>query len=132
MTLPKPRLRRIDRARTKEKPWKFNLREALLGLPEVPMVLAERARREAEAAGGVEKAPPTSAPAGPPSTLMETERVAPNPPPPQAPPPEPKWWEEKLGWQSCEMPPPSYYDDGVRYETFHEYDPLEQALNEED
>lgn len=62
----------------------------------------------------------------------EAAPANPKPPAPQTPPPEPQWWEEKLGWRSRGMPPPSFYDDGVRYETIHDYDPMEWADEEDD
>jgi hypothetical protein len=53
--LDRNRERRIGSAHPKEKPGTFSLEEAIRGLPPAPVVLAERPRREAEAAGLTEK-----------------------------------------------------------------------------
>jgi hypothetical protein len=121
MMLPQTKLRRLDRAEPKEKPWKFNLREALRDLPPAPLVLAERARREAEAAGVTEQAARPPEPA---------EAADPKPSAPPTPPPEPKWYEEKCQWRARDAIDP--YVDDMRYETIHSYDPLEWALGEEE
>lgn len=116
---------RLGRAVLEEEARHLPLHELLKDLPDAPVVAAEKARRAAAAAAKPERVTP-------PPKAVEAPRVDPKPLAPQTPPQDPPWWEEKLGWRSRGLPPPSYdYVDDVRYETIHEYDPLERWLESE-
>jgi len=123
--LPRNRLSRFERVKETK-----TARGA--GLAEMINAAASReAPAEVPAAKPKATAPPPE-PVKTPRPSAAAAPLDPEPSPPRAPPPEPQWWEEKLGWRSRGMPPPHYYDDGVRYETIHEYDPMEWAEREED
>jgi hypothetical protein len=94
-------------------------------------------------AAAARPAPPEASAATTTTTAVPKPRVVsakakpkPKPPecaPPRLPPaPPPPWHEEMLGWRSHGPRPPSSYEDGVRYETIHEYDPIEWAQKEWD
>jgi len=115
MIVSRHTLRRL-RAAAKTTSEGITLEELIHGLPDRPMVQAERARREAEAAAAAEKAalPPQPTEASP---------ADPAPPAPQTPPPEPKWYEGMCRWRPRDASD-SYEGDREYYETIHEYDPL--------
>jgi len=122
--LPPNRLSRLRRA---------NGTKASRG-PSVADLINAAASREPTAEIPAATPNATAPPPEPVKTPLPSADAAPRDPepsPPRAPPPEPQWWEEKLGWRSRGTPPPSFYDDGVRYETIHEYDPLERGSEEE-
>jgi hypothetical protein len=133
MMLPRHMLGRLRRGDPKTTSRSPTLEELVRGTPDDPMVEALVARwsAEAKAAAAAEQAalPPQPAEATPPPA--EARPADPPPPEPGMPTPEPKWWDEMLGWRGRGTPEPYPYDD-VRYETIHEYDPLERALEEED
>jgi hypothetical protein len=122
-------LRRLGRAIRKTTSGRTTLGELLRGLPEAPVVLAERARRKAEAAAAAGKAALPPQPAVATTPPAEARPADPPPPAPGMPPPEPKWYEEMCRWRQHEAA--DSYDHEVRYETIHEYDPLERALEED-
>lgn len=114
MMLPRHRESRLGRALGKKAASTptaadmINAAASRTPLPDVP------------AAKPVVAAPP--APRIPKAVDNPAERQSPKLPPAVAP----QWWEEMLGWRGRGLQPTSFdYDDGVRYETIHEYDPLE-------
>jgi hypothetical protein len=121
MILPRNKLSRLDRAnetKTREKSLADMINEtADTRATETPRKATATAAPPAEPAE-IEPKPAKVAPAKSPSVKSP-------------PPPPPQWHEEMLGWRSHGTPPPSFYDDGVRYETIHEYDPMEWAEREE-
>jgi hypothetical protein len=122
MILPRNRLSRLDRAnetKTREKSLADMINETA-GAPakETPRKATAKAVPPAEPAK-IKPKPAKVAPAKSPSVK--------SPPPPPA-----QWHEEMLGWRSHGPRPPPFYDDGVRYETIHEYDPLESAWQASD
>jgi hypothetical protein len=129
----KGRLRRLDRANQTSAPKEPSLWEMVRSLPPSPLAAAELARRAAEAKqAAAPPEPPVPAEAARPTSAeprAETKRTPVEARPP-APPPEPQWWEEKCRWRPREAA--DWDDDGERYETVHEYDPVEWALDEPD
>ncbi len=123
MMQPRNRLSRLDRAKETKTRGK--------GLADmINETAATRAKDPPRKATAEVVVPP----AKPVELTPKPAKAAPaKPPPAPAPPLLPQQWhEEMLGWRGHGPRPPSSYDDGVRYETIHEYDPLEHVLEEEE
>ena len=123
MMQPRNRLSRLDRAnetKTRDKSLADMINETA----------ATRAKETPRKAAAEVVMPP----AKPVAIKPKPAKVTPvQSPPAQAPSLLPQQWhEEMLGWRAHGPRPPSSYDDGVRYETIHEYDPMEWAEREED
>lgn len=129
MMLPRHTLGRLRRGAPKTTSTGPTLEELVRGTDD-PMVEALVAQwsAEAKAAAAAEKAalPPQPAEATPPPA--EARPADPPPPEPGMPPPEPRWHDGMCWWRPREAA--DSYDDEVRYETIHEYDPLEWASRE--
>jgi hypothetical protein len=130
MIVSSQKLRRLGRAARKTTSGGTTLEELIRAAPDGPRVQAKWTRREATAAAAAEKAALLPQPTEATTPPAEARPAAPPPPAPGMPPAEPRWHEEMLGWRSHGTPPPPQGEDDVRYETIHEYDPLERALEE--
>ena len=118
MMLPRHRESRLGRALGKK---------AASAPTAAEMINAAAARKPLPDAPAAKPVVPP-APRVPQATAEPAERALPKPPPP--PPPPPQWWEEMCSWRPRGQADP-HVDENVRYETIHEYDPIEWALHED-
>jgi type IV secretory pathway VirB10-like protein len=112
--MKKPLGSRLARAHQKPKPAYQTLAEMLKDMPPLPVATKK-----------TQRAPPAIE-AGPPPPPPPPVEALPPPPPPQPSP----WWEEYTSYRPRDAS--LYRDDGVRYRTVHDYDPLERAIHELD
>lgn len=129
--------RRISRSDRKAEPRTPSLLELVRSLPPSYLAQKELDRRAAEAkkaAATPEATSATSAAEAVPSPAPLAEPAPPlvEGPPPEPPSPQVQYWEEKCRWRSRDVADWELDDDGVRYETIHEYDPMEWRENESD